>query len=117
MKRVDLPTLRAAVWTVVALRGLRRGLRRGGLAARTIKPPRRASPAGVRGVTGVLRRSDATCLERALVLQCWYAAQGIDHDVVIGVTAPADGFAAHAWLDGERAEHEESFRELHRLAP
>jgi hypothetical protein len=49
------------------------------------------------------------------VLQAWYAAQGIERDVVIGVTAPAAGFTAHAWLDGEAGEAE-SYREIHRLA-
>jgi hypothetical protein len=48
------------------------------------------------------------------VLQRWYAAQGTRKDVVIGVTAPAEGFTAHAWLDGEEAQR---FREIHRLAP
>jgi hypothetical protein len=54
-----------------------------------------------RGVLAVLRRTSPTCLERALVLQRWLVAHGISRDVIIGVTAPAAGFAAHAWLEGD----------------
>jgi hypothetical protein len=68
-------------------------------------------------VTGILRRRGATCLERSLLLQSWYAAQGVERDVIIGVTARADGFQAHAWLDGEPDEEGTPFHELHRLAP
>jgi transglutaminase superfamily protein len=65
----------------------------------------------------VLRRRNATCLERSLILQRWYAAQGAPHDVVIGVTAPAGGFTAHAWLDGDSDEGAHEFHEIHRLRP
>lgn len=61
----------------------------------------------------MLRRTSPTCLERALVLQRWLAEQGSPRDVVIGVTAPSDGFAAHAWLEGE--EHGHDYTELTRL--
>jgi hypothetical protein len=47
------------------------------------------------------------------VLQRWLAAHGAACDVVIGVTAPGGGFAAHAWLDGE--EHGRKYAELTRL--
>jgi hypothetical protein len=60
-----------------------------------------------------LWRTSPTCLERALVLQRWLAAHGSPYDVVIGVTAPADGFAAHAWLDGE--DDARAYAELTRL--
>ena len=64
---------------------------------------------------GVLRRSPATCLESALVLQAWLAAQGDPRDVVIGVASPASGFAAHAWVDGEPDRVSRGFDELTRL--
>ncbi|CAN5649373.1 hypothetical protein BH20ACT23_BH20ACT23_14520 [soil metagenome] len=54
----------------------------------------------------------ATCLERATVLQAWYAAQGQRRDLIIGVTAPQTGFRAHAWLDGDPPCHTEGFHEL-----
>jgi hypothetical protein len=43
----------------------------------------------------------ATCLETALVRQARAAAVGTAADVVVGVTAPARGFRAHAWVDGD----------------
>jgi len=52
---------------------------------------------------------------RASVLQAWDAAHGHPRDLIIGVTAPAAGFRAHAWLDGEPAGEE--FEELLRRSP
>jgi hypothetical protein len=109
--------LRAACWALLALARLRRTLRMGGVAAAAVIPPPRVSAAGQRGVTGILRRRNATCLERALVLQRWYAAHGVELDVVIGVKGPTEGFAAHAWLDGDPSEPTHAFQELHRLTP
>jgi hypothetical protein len=54
----------------------------------------------------------ANCLVRATVRQAWYAAHGDLRDVVIGVTAPSGGFAAHAWLDGDAPCHSDGFHEL-----
>ena len=62
----------------------------------------------------VLRLRRETCLTRSVVLQVWDAAQGLPRDLVIGVTAPGDGFRAHAWLDGEPAY---GFSELSRRPP
>ena len=115
--RADVPTLRAALWANFALQRLRRDLRRSHLAEVQVRPPRFVSPEATRGVTGLLRRRKATCLERSLVLQRWYAAQGIPRTVIIGVRAPSEGFAAHAWLEGDPAETGQPFSELHRLAP
>jgi hypothetical protein len=81
-----------------------------------VAPP--ALPAGARrGVEAVLRRRRATCLEAALVRQRWLRARGVMCDVVIGVTAPRDGFKAHAWLaePGESAPHQ-PWHELTRVA-
>jgi|SRR5579884_2211632 len=117
MKRIDVPTLHGAAWAAIELERLRRALRRGGVAAAVVHSPSAAPARGTRGVHAILRRRRATCLERSLILQQWYAAQGAPRDVVIGVTAPAEGFAAHAWLDGDPAEAGSAFREIHRLAP
>lgn len=65
---------------------------------------------------GVLRRSRNSCLERALILQAWYANLGHQRDVVIGITSP-DAFSAHAWLDGEPLCHDHDFYEILRLSP
>ncbi len=64
----------------------------------------------------MLRRSEHTCLEGSLVLQRWYSAQGFPRDVVVGVTAPQNGFSAHAWLEGDDEDVSE-FSELIRLSP
>jgi hypothetical protein len=116
MPRLDLGSLRAAVWAARALSRLRRDLKTTGIDAAVVPPPHLPEQA-VRGVNGVLRRRSATCLERSLVLQKWYFARGIARDVVVGVTAPGDGFAAHAWLEGEAAESGKPFHELRRLVP
>lgn len=71
----------------------------------------------MRGVDAVLRRQPSTCLERALVRQRWLAAHGQLREVIVGVTAPSAGFAAHAWLDGENDPCDSAFHELTRLAP
>jgi Transglutaminase-like superfamily len=97
----DLPTLRAALWALLALRRTRLALRRDRITEiRVGRPPSLPRSAG-RGVRAVLRRSSPTCLERALVLQAWDVAQGDARDVVIGVNGAGEEFAAHAWLDGD----------------
>lgn len=88
--------LRAAWWAYRCLRRARRRLAAGRTELRGAPPS--LPVAAVRGVEAALRRGRATCLEAALVRQQWLAAQGVTRDVVIGVTAPSDGFRAHAWL-------------------
>ena len=80
------------------------------LALPALSEPPSLPPSSARGVRVVLRNRPNSCLERALVLQRWEAAQGYPRDVVIGVTAP-DDFKAHAWLDGDPSESGE-FAEL-----
>jgi hypothetical protein len=65
-------------------------------------------------VAGVLKRAGASCLVRSLVLQRWHATHGTRRDLVIGVTSPASGFRAHAWLEGEPAHTTVEFVELTR---
>ncbi|MGH9169495.1 MAG: lasso peptide biosynthesis B2 protein [Acidimicrobiales bacterium] len=56
---------------------------------------------GDRVLRAVLGRSGATCLEEAIIRQAWYASRGVEKEVVVGVTSPADDFKAHAWLSGD----------------
>ena len=113
--RFQIVSLRAAWWTWWALRRARQRLPRDGLAT-VVPPPPTLPPGARRGVYAVLRRQPATCLERALVLQRWLAAQGEPHDVVVGVSRATGDFAAHAWLDSEAGAVEaEGFDELLRL--
>jgi hypothetical protein len=111
----DVPTLRAALWTLLALRRTRRELKRGPVTEICVGRPPALPRSAARGVRALLRRSDSTCLERALVLQAWAAAQGEARDVVIGVNGTGDHFAAHAWLEGEPSGEQGPFRELMRV--
>jgi len=113
--RVDLPTLRAALWAIRALRAARRDLKRHGLDGTRVAPPP-SLPAGARrGVFAVVRRRPTSCLERALVLQRWEASHGAGADVVIGVPGPGDGFVAHAWLETMPDGPPGAFHEILRL--
>src|SRR4051794_18467330 len=102
-RRVDPPALRAAWWALRATRSARRGLARYDLdgAIRRLPPVPPLPDPAARGVRAVLARRDDTCLVRAMVLQAWEAAHGRPCELVIGVTSPADGFQAHAWVDSD----------------
>jgi hypothetical protein len=113
--RFDPAVLRAAWWALRAQHRARRGLQRQGLQCSPLPSPPRLAARAEHGVHAVLRRTGATCLVRAMVLQKWQASSGPAPDVVIGVTAPSRGFRAHAWLDGEPACHSDGFEELTRL--
>jgi Transglutaminase-like superfamily len=112
---VDLPTLRAAAWAVRALRSARRDLQRHGLEGTRVAPPPRLPAGARRGVFAVIRRKPHSCLERALVLQRWEAAQGAPSDVVIGVPGPGGDFVAHAWLETMPDPQAADYHEIHRI--
>ncbi len=101
LSRSDWSSLRAAWWAQRAARSVRRQLQLGGLEQVRVRPAPVGPPPSARGVAAVLRRRQERCLVRSVVWQAWHAAQGSDRDLVIGVTSPADGFEAHAWLDGD----------------
>ncbi|HEY8726362.1 MAG TPA: lasso peptide biosynthesis B2 protein [Gaiellaceae bacterium] len=115
MRRIDVPTLRAALWTLRALRATRRQLRRGQINGIQIPAPPRLPEPAVRGVRAVLRRRPNTCLESSLILQRWAGTFGNAPDVIVGVTGRRGSFRAHAWLDGESGGVEQPFQELLRL--
>ncbi|MFF0153001.1 lasso peptide biosynthesis B2 protein [Micromonospora sp. NPDC005203] len=118
VRRGGLPAVRAAVWTLRAVWSVRRQLTRQDLASVRLPTPPPGAAAHRSVVLGVLRRTEASCLQRSLVLQRWYAGQRIRRTVVIGVTAPSAGFHAHAWLDGETdAEREEMVEILRHPTP
>jgi transglutaminase superfamily protein len=113
----DPATLRAAWWAQRALRAARRALAAGRMSDIVLPTPP-ALPAGkVRGVEALLRRRRHSCLEGALVRQRWLAAHGEVHEIAIGVTSPASGFAAHAWVIGADDASGAGFHELTRLRP
>lgn len=58
----------------------------------------------LRGARAALRRDRATCLERSLIVQRWWASKGVALEVLVGVRLPgaaaSDGEAtAHAWVE------------------
>ena len=109
---LDLPSLRAAWWTLRAVRRASRQLGDGELDSVALPRPPLLPASAERGVNGILRRSRAKCLVRALVRQAWFAAQGMPRDLVVGVTSPGSGFEAHAWLDGDPECHSGDYHEL-----
>lgn len=117
-RRASLAELRAAAWAARAVRSSRRQLRRSGYVGLKLPDVPDLPTSASRGVDAVLRRLSPTCLERAVVLQRWRAAHGDLRAVVVGVRGTGDEFRAHAWLDDESPELEESeYRELVRLSP
>jgi hypothetical protein len=112
---LDPAALLGAAWAAVALPVARRRLKRKGLQGRVPRAPRWA-PGGVRGVAAVLRRGDATCLERSLILQRWLEAHGQTVDVLIGVGRQSDAVGFHAWIDGVDRDDGEH-RVMLRLGP
>ena len=102
--------LALVAWTMLACRRVRRQLARGGLGAvRLAAPPPGGTDLLVRRALG---RSGGNCLESALVRQRWFAERGVPRTVVIGVSAPAAGFHAHAWLDGDPDPHRHELAEI-----
>ena len=117
MPRLHPAVLVGALWAAVAVRLVRRRLKKKGLGAKVPSPPR-VSPRAGRGVKAVLRRLAPTCLERAVVEQAWMAALGTPRDVVIGVLPGGMKEApAHAWVDGTDPKSAAEYLELHRLPP
>jgi transglutaminase superfamily protein len=115
LRRIDVPTLRAALWTLRALRTTRAQLRCGQIDGLRIPPPPPLPEGAARGVRAILRRRPNTCLERSLVLQRWIGTFGDAPDVIVGVSGPSGAFRAHAWLEGEPDGADQPFHELLRL--
>lgn len=111
----EIASLRAAWWAHRALCAARAGLSRGELRTVRIPGPPPLPSSAVRGVEALLRRRSHSCLEGALVRQRWLAAQGEHRDIAIGVMPPSQGFAAHAWLEGDSDPIAERFHELTRV--
>lgn len=114
----SLNTLRAVFWGLRARRRAKHIVWVEGIGGARRLPAAPAIPTELsRVVAAVLIRTRATCLVQSLVLQRWFADHGEPIDVVIGVTAPSDGFHAHAWLDRPGELGTDGFTELHRLSP
>ncbi len=117
MRVKGLPSARAVWWAGRTARRVRRDLAVGGLDQLVVPPPPPLPRGCRRWVVAVLRARSDTCLVRSLVLQGWDASHGRRRDLVIGVTAPGEGFQAHAWLDGEPASVSGGYTEVSRRPP
>jgi hypothetical protein len=91
--------LRAARWALAAVRTARRQLANGGVDALVLPRVPSVPHEAKGGVELVMRTVGRNCLVRAAVRQAWYAAHGRAYDLIIGITPPAKGFKAHAWLE------------------
>ena len=80
-----------------------------------VPPVPAVPPEAERGVNAALHRTGSACLVKSVVRQRWYAAHGEARDLVIGVTAPKNGFEAHAWLEGDDPASYAGFHELRRV--
>ena len=92
---------RGVVWGMRARRRVTRALDQGRAGRVELPDSRRIGHPGLRGVRFVLRVFGDRCLVDALVRQHWHAAHGSTRALKIGVTSPAAGFTAHAWLEGD----------------
>ncbi len=107
-------TVRALWWAERAARQTRRDLAADRLDDLVVAMPPPLPESDRRWVAALLRVRRQTCLVRSAVLQAWDASHGRQRDLVIGVTAPSDGFRAHAWLEGDPASSSRGFSELSR---
>ena len=88
--RVDLPTLRAALWALRALRSARRDLARHGLDGAHVAPPPRAAGAAPAAACSPSCAARPSTLPRARArAPALGGAHGAAADVVIGVQGPA----------------------------
>jgi len=117
VRRLSVEYARAALWAARAVRRARRQLSRGGVDSLDLPPSPAVPPEAVRGVHMVINRLGATCLVDAAVRQRWHADHGQERALIIGVTAPARGFEAHAWLEGDDPQTHQGFSEIHRHRP
>ncbi|MBW3557091.1 MAG: lasso peptide biosynthesis protein [Actinobacteria bacterium] len=117
MKIKGLNSARAMWWARRTARQVRTDLDAGGIDHLVVPPPPPLPRGCRRWVAAVLASRGDTCLVRSAVLQTWDAAHGRPRDLVIGVTAPGEGFKAHAWLDGEPAEASAGYTEVSRRPP
>lgn len=94
---------------------IRRDVRADGLDV-AVLAPRSVAPGTLRGARLALRFDRASCLERSLVIQRWWASKGVALDVVVGVRHPrlTDGALAHAWVDRYDVDCSDRYPEIRR---
>ncbi|MEK8109755.1 hypothetical protein NKG94_45520 [Micromonospora sp. M12] len=101
--------LALVAWTMLACRRVRRQLARGGLGRYVSpRPTGRHRPAGPAGAGSQRRQLLGDRAGTAALVR----RAGVRRTVVIGVSAPAAGFHAHAWLDGDPDPHRHELAEI-----
>ncbi|MBJ7472986.1 MAG: lasso peptide biosynthesis protein [Solirubrobacteraceae bacterium] len=116
MLRRAIAAGRGWLWARSALRVVRAEVRDDGLGV-AVPPPPTVRRGSLRGARLALRRDSASCLEKSLVIQRWYASSGIALDVIVGVRHPdlKDGPTAHAWVEHFDADCSDRFAEIRRV--
>lgn len=104
-------------WGARALRAVRRDVRDDGVGVAVPVPPLTAR-GSLRGARIALRVRRASCLERSLVVQRWWASRGVPLDVIVGVRHPdrSDGPLAHAWVDRWDEDWSDRYAEIRRVS-
>lgn len=109
--------LRGARWAARSVSTIRDEVRGDGLGV-TVAPPPTTSRGSLRGARIALRVRRASCLERSLVVQRWWASRGIALEVIVGVRHPdaiGSGPLAHAWVDRWDDDWSPTFAEIRRI--
>jgi hypothetical protein len=117
MRRPTADDVRAGLWTLRALGIYRRQHDQLRVDEITFPSSGRIDASGSRAVGRILRRRTDQCLSNALVAQAWRADHGDYVDVIIGVSSPARGFSAHAWLADAAPEASAGHEPISRIAP
>lgn len=115
VRRLRIGDASVSTWALLCRCSVKREVRKRGLHRARVLPAPVAGLEHTHTVERVLDLTKAACLVRATVLQEWYAAHGVMKDLVIGVSAPSAGFAAHAWLEAPGELTDTRYSELERL--
>lgn len=110
--------LRGARWALAQRRAVHALLKDDGLNA-TVAPPPTTQRGSLFGARVALWLRHATCLERSLIIQRWFAARGTGLDVIVGVRNPTaqKGAMAHAWVEHFDPDFAPTFLEIRRIDP
>lgn len=112
------PGLQGLRWANEQLVRLRGTLGSEGLDA-VVEPPPTIARGSLLGARALLEARRATCLERSLVIQAWFAARGVGLDVIVGVKRSLSdpGDTAHAWVDRFDDDCSTTYAEIRRVQP
>lgn len=106
-----------ARWARSSVGAIRADVRRDGLGV-VVPPPTVTGPGSLKGARAALRMQRASCLERSLVIQRWWASNDVALDVIVGVRHPTrhEGAPAHAWVEYYDEDWSDRFAEIRRVA-